>query len=408
SQPVVILNGWPSIKDAFSKDEILGRPRNFSAEILLRNKENFAGSNGKIWKEERRFAFRVFRDLGYGKQVMESNIKDEIGYLLNEIEKRESELIDLDRLLDPSVSNNICYLVFGRRYDYDDPIHKLRETFVTGTFRLLVFTTWLFPFILNFHKFLRVTETAKIMIKAEEFENLIEKEVEKHEKDLNPADVRNYVDAYLVEMNERKKRGEISSFSKSFLVSNSIGLFAAGSDTGRSTLLWLFKMISLRTDIQEKVCKEIDSVIGKNRLPSWDDRRQMPYTQAVINEIQRWACVVPLNLPRKALADTSILGHFIPKGTTVIANFWAVNRDENLWQDPNEFNPNRFLSEDGREVINTEPLIPFSYGKRACVGEILARFELFLYFTSIMQKYKVELPFDYEINFKSEMSLTLQ
>lgn len=82
------------------------------------------------------------------------------------------------------------------------------------------------------------------------------------------------------------------------LNSTTRGFFGAGSETVQTTLSWLFKMLATEQGIQEKVCKEIDFVIGKDRMPSWSDRSLMPYTQAVIYEIQRWASVLPLNIPR--------------------------------------------------------------------------------------------------------------
>ncbi|RWR98421.1 vitamin D 25-hydroxylase-like protein [Dinothrombium tinctorium] len=165
-------------------------------------------------------------------------------------------------------------------------------------------------------------------------------------------------------------------------------------------------MVSFYTDVQEKVFEEICSIVGKDRLPCWNDRHYMPYTKAVIKETHRWSSFTPF-IFRTARADASILGHFIPKGTNIIANFWAINRDESLWENANEFNPNRFLDADGNEV-NKEELIPFSYGKRSCAGETMARIELFLFFTSILQKYRLEIPEDCKFSLDSEVTATLK
>ncbi|RWS00191.1 hypothetical protein B4U79_18700 [Dinothrombium tinctorium] len=132
-------------------------------------------------------------------------------------------------------------------------------------------------------------------------------------------------------------------------------------------------MVSFYTDVQEKVFEEICSIVGKDRLPCWNDRQYMPYTKEVIKETHRWSSFTPFifrsynNITTFvfkffARADASILGHFIPKGTKICANFWAINRDETLWENANEFNSNRFLDADGNEV-NKEELVPFSYGQ---------------------------------------------
>ncbi|RWS07435.1 Cytochrome P450 18a1-like protein [Dinothrombium tinctorium] len=300
--PFLVLNDWQSVKDAFSKDEILGRPEGLLLEGIFHKALEFildiATESGNVWKEQRRFAFRTLRDLGFGKQVMESNIKDEINHFLQEIDKQEDELIDLEKLLTPSVSNNICYLVFGRRYDYDDPMRKRMDNILLHFPRLIQVINLLFPSLAKFHRFLGITQSAKTIEDAREFERIVDKEIEHHKQQLNPSDIQNYIDGYLVEMDEREKRNEIGSFKHAILNSNIRMFFVAGSETVKTTLSWLFKMISVRKEVQEKVQKEIDDVVGKERMPSWSDRAQMPYTQAVVNKIQRWASVVPLNLPR--------------------------------------------------------------------------------------------------------------
>ena len=107
------------------------------------------------------------------------------------------------------------------------------------------------------------------------------------------------------------------------------------------------------------------------------------------------------------MEDSSILGHFIPKDTIVLVNIWAVHHDSKIWDKPEDFNPNRFLSDDGKELLKTEALIPFTMGKRSCVGETLARTEVFLYFTSLLQKFSIRPPNGREINFETKFGISL-
>lgn len=136
--------------------------------------------------------------------------------------------------------------------------------------------------------------------------------------------------------------------------------------------------------------EEIDRVIGREREPSFNDRMNMPYTEATILEIHRVVTLVPLSVPHRNVKDTHIFGHFIPKNTVILPNIWAVHHDVKIWKDPDNFRPERFL--DKNEPNKSEFVISFSIGKRACAGEPLARMELFLYFVSLLQTFEFVPP----------------
>ncbi|KAL3247408.1 hypothetical protein MRX96_057070 [Rhipicephalus microplus] len=145
--------------------------------------------------------------------------------------------------------------------------------------------------------------------------------------------------------------------------------------------------------------REIDEVIGRERPPKWEDRLHMPFTMASVWEMDRWKTSTPLGVPREASEDTIVDDFFIPKGTVIMANFWAAHFDVNFWKDPEKFDPTRFLNDDGTLMTRKpECLLPFSFGKRTCPGEILATVEIFLAVTSLLQRFHVlpagKLPFD--------------
>jgi cytochrome P450 len=117
-------------------------------------------------------------------------------------------------------------------------------------------------------------------------------------------------------------------------------------------------------EIQTKVQNEIDLVCGREQFPSWTHRNRMPYTQAVINEIYRFKTISPLNLLRMTTNNTTVQGLHIEKNTVIIANIWAVHHDSLYWKSPDLFNPNRFLTDNRKNLIKYETLIPFSIGKK--------------------------------------------
>ncbi|XP_013914382.1 PREDICTED: cytochrome P450 2U1 [Thamnophis sirtalis] len=142
-----------------------------------------------------------------------------------------------------------------------------------------------------------------------------------------------------------------------------------------------------------KVQEEIELVIGCNRPPTLADKAHMPFTEATIMEVQRMTVVVPLSIPRMASETTELQGYIIPKGSVIIPNLWSVHRDPNKWENPNDFCPARFLDENG-QLLKKETFIPFGIGKRVCMGEQLAKMELFLMFVSLLQSFTFIYPED--------------
>ncbi|XP_074810546.1 cytochrome P450 2D14-like [Natator depressus] len=182
-----------------------------------------------------------------------------------------------------------------------------------------------------------------------------------------------------------------SSFNDNNLRMVTVDLFTAGTETTSTTLRWALLYMLLHPDIQCKVHEEIDKVIGRDRSPQMEDQANMPYTSAVIHETQRCGDIVPAGVPHMTYRDTELQGFFIPKGTTVITNLTSVLKDETVWEKPHQFYPEHFLDADG-QFVKREAFLPFSAGRRVCLGEQLARMELFLFFTSLLQHFTIRLP----------------
>jgi len=168
--------------------------------------------------------------------------------------------------------------------------------------------------------------------------------------------------------------------------------FYAGFETVGSTLKWGIGLLAKHPDVQLKVQEEIDAVIGRERPVSIGDRPTMPYTDATISEIQRYASIIPLSVYHEAMIDCDLLGFNIPKGTLLIANTYASHHDPKLWKYPNEFNPKNFLNDDGTINQSQEGVAAFSLGKRQCPGESIARMELFHFIIACLQHFTFRLP----------------
>lgn len=190
--------------------------------------------------------------------------------------------------------------------------------------------------------------------------DFVKSKIEEHRADFNPSAPRDYIDCFLGEM-EKWKNDEASGFNLDNLSICALDLFAAGTETTTSTLYWVLAYMIYYPEIQRKVQEEIDREVGSSRQPSVADRENMPYTNAVIHEIQRCGNIIPINLPRTATEDTQVGNYSIPKGTMVFGNLSSVLFDEMEWETPHTFNPGHFLDAEGK-FRRREAFLPFSLG----------------------------------------------
>jgi cytochrome P450 len=202
----------------------------------------------------------------------------------------------------------------------------------------------------------------------------------------------NFIDAFLQRIEESKDDPKSLYTEEQFLITV-MDFFTAGAETTANWLLFAMLLMMTHPDKQEKMHKEIQEVIGA-RLPDIEDKDRMVYTQAVMNEIHRWSKIAISMGPRQAVKDIEYDGRIITKGTTVLGNIYPVFHDKAYWGDPQVFRPERFIGPDG-QLTKTERMVQFGLGKRICFGEVLARESGFIYLTTLVQRYKLDLPDEY-------------
>ncbi|KAJ8475176.1 hypothetical protein ONZ45_g15698 [Pleurotus djamor] len=167
--------------------------------------------------------------------------------------------------------------------------------------------------------------------------------------------------------------------------------YAAGVDTTPSPIISFIAAMILFPTVQKKAQEEVDRVLGSTRLPTFEDRLSLPYVQAIVWEVLRWKPVVPLGLPHLLTSDTVHKGSFLPKGSTVFANVWAIMRDEKIFPQAHEFRPERFLTADGEidaklaEIVD----IGFGFGRRICPGRFFARDTVLIWIASILAVFDI-------------------
>ncbi|XP_052028298.1 cytochrome P450 2C38-like isoform X4 [Apodemus sylvaticus] len=330
SRPTVILHGYEAIKEALIDhgEEFAGRGHIPVAEKMNKGL-GIVFSNGNRWKERRRFTLMTLRNLGMGKRNIEDRVQMEAQCLVEELRKTEGSPCDPTFILSCAPCNVICSIIFQNRFDYKDK-----------------------DFLILMEK---IHENAKILSSPWVQENHIEQE----------------------------------EFTLENLETTINNIFGAGTETISTTMRYALLLLLKHPHVTVKVQEEIDCVVGRHRSPCMQDKSRMPYTDAVIHEVQRFINIVPNNLPHAVTCDIKFRNYLIPKGTTVVTSLTSVLHDSKEFPNPEMFDPGHFLDESGN-FKKSDYFMPFSAGKRACVGEGLARMELFLFLTTILQNFKLK------------------
>ncbi|XP_032081237.1 cytochrome P450 2C31-like [Thamnophis elegans] len=388
---IVVLSGFKAVKEGMTSfpEEFSDRPYDgFFSTLEIRRGIVF--SNGHTWKQQRRIGLTSLRKLGLGKKSIEHQIEDGAQRLVEIFRQTEGQPFDPSLPVLNAICNIICTLSCGCQFaPEDENFQKLIQALknivnFTGNFFHIMYG--LFPQIMKylpgFHQ--------KALASRELILSFAKQEIEKHKESHSLHEPQDFIDYYLLQM-EKSRNDPNSTYNEENLAQCIFDFFGAGTETTFATLMWALLLLINHPDIQEKVQKEIEDVFGFSGTISYQDRKKLPYTNAVFHEMQRLKYILLAGVPRQSTKDVKIRGYLIPKGTVIATDLRSVLLDPEQWETPEEFNPNHFLDKDGK-FIEREEFLPFGIGERACVGEQLARIEIFIFLTSLLKTFSFQLP----------------
>ncbi|KAK1798649.1 hypothetical protein P4O66_006664 [Electrophorus voltai] len=402
----VILNGYDVIKECLQHQSEVFADR--PCLPLFQKMTKMGGllncRYGRAWIEHRKLAVNCFRCFGRG-EMMFQKISEECMFFIDAIDTYKGKPFNPKHLVTNAISNVTNFIIFGQRFTYDDhDFQHMIEIFSENV--ELAASAWAFlynafPWIeyLPFGKHQRLFQNAK------EVYDFLLQITEHFSQGRVQQSPRHYIDAYLDEM-EQSASDKATSFSRENLIFSVGELIIAGTETTTNVLRWAILYLALYPNIQEKVQKEIDSVLN-GRLPTLQDKQRMPYVDAVLHEVLRLCNVVPLGIFRATSQDTVVRGYTIPRDTMVITNLYSVHFDEKYWSQPASFCPERFLDSTGN-FVKQDAFLPFSVGRRHCLGEQLAKMELFIFFTTLLQRFCLHFPQGVIPSLRPRLGMTLQ
>ena len=379
----VVLSDPDLIREAFGRYELTGRPE--ATRRFIANCQGLGISEGELWQSSRRLTIHHLRNFGMGKSRIESYIHFQIrGFMDQVLTPNCDTAIAIDHTLNVAVVNILWKMMASEELDITD--HKV-QNFILEMMEGFEFAVSLI--ILDAVPWLTAILPAFVFNRArkeKEYCDVIragfEPALQRHREDLNlHGEPRDYMEALLQEQHHHPDR-----MPEWHLFMCLRDLFLGGSDTTSVTLRWALCFLGNRPDVQRRLQAELDDQVGRQRLPSLADRPRLPFTEAVILETQRLANIAPTLVPHKTLAPVTIGGHRLPSGVQVVADAYSMLRSAKLFPDPLKFSPERFLDAEGQFRPDKNVMV-FSVGKRQCLGESMARAELFLFLTAFLQNF---------------------
>ncbi|XP_053356434.1 cytochrome P450 1A1 [Clarias gariepinus] len=421
TRPVAVLSNSEVVRQALIKqgEEFAGRPDLYSFRFISEGKSlAFSTDQAGVWRTRRKLAQNALRSFamieGESSEyscALEEHISKEGLYLIERLHgvMKASGGFDPFRHIVVSVTNVICGMCFGRRYSHDDRellnLVNLSEEFnqVVGSGNPADFI----PFL----RLLPSTTMKKYLAINQRFNMFMQRLVKEHYETYNKDNIRDITDS-LIDHCEDRKLDENSNVqvSDEKIVGIVNDLFGAGFDTISTALSWSVLYLVAYPEIQERLHEELKEKVGLDRVPQLTDKTNLIYLEAFILEIFRHTSFLPFTIPHCTTKNTSLNGYFIPKDTCVFINQWQINHDPKTWKEPSVFNPDRFLSADGAELnkMEGEKVMIFGLGKRRCVGELIARSEVFLFLAILIQRLKFSGMPGQTVDMTPEYGLTMK
>ncbi|XP_056385620.1 steroid 17-alpha-hydroxylase/17,20 lyase [Hyla sarda] len=398
SHYVVVVNNHEDAREVLLKKgkTFAGRPRTVTTDILTRDSKDIAFADySPTWKFHRKLVHSALGMFGEGTIAIEQIVSREAASLCHTLTTFQTVPFDVTPELTRAITNVVCSLCFSTRYSRGDEEFESMLRYSQGIVDTVAKDSLvdIFPWLQIFpNKDLDLLRKS-VAIR----DHLLQKKLREHEAAFCSETVNDLLDALI--------KAKLSMENNNSNISKDVGLtedhilmtvgdiFGAGVETTSTVLKWALVYLLHYPEVQKKIQEELDVKVGFGRHPQLSDRKMLHYLEATIAEVLRIRPVSPLLIPHVALKDTSIGEYTIPKEARVVVNLWSLHHDEKEWVNPGDFNPDRFLDENGRRVRSpSHSYLPFGAGIRVCLGEALAKMEIFLFLSWILQRFTLQVP----------------
>ncbi|XP_031544077.1 steroid 21-hydroxylase isoform X3 [Vicugna pacos] len=387
-QDVVVLNSKRTIEEAMVRKwvDFAGRPQIPSYKLVSQHCEDISlGDYSLLWKAHKKLT-RSALLLGI-RNSMEPWVEQLTQEFCERMRAQAGAPVTIQKEFSFLTCSIICYLTFGDKEEtlvhaIHDCVQDLMKTWDHWSLQMLDMV----PFL----RFFPNPSLWRLKQALENRDHIVEKQLRRHKESMVAGQWRDMVD-YMLQGVGRPREGEgPGQLLEGHVHMSVVDLFIGGTETTAITLSWAVAFLLHHPEIQQRLQEELDRELGPRasgaRVP-FKDRARLPLLNATIAEVLRLRPVVPLALPHRATRRSSIFGYDIPEGMVVIPNLQGAHLDETVWEQPHEFRPDRFLGPGANPCV-----LAFGCGARVCLGEPLARLELFVVLVHLLRAFTLLPP----------------
>eukprot|EP01132_Coremiostelium_polycephalum_P004205 gene4205-5266_t len=380
SDPKLVREIWVQNLDSFNSV-----PKTPSTTIISNNFRGLVSAEGERWKILRAITGSAFSMLKI-KTLATTIIEKQTNQLISQMKEisLSTKKYDPARYNKKFSMNVILNYVFSEEIPWNESVYEGNIHRLTGPIDRL-FKEFAIGHLGDYIQFLNKPYYLYKKLQGPPIDvvtGFIREIYEQHLKTIDRENPRDLLDSIIIELNQKEIEPDVAVF-----VGNNMIL--AGTDTSSTTITWFMLLMANNPNIQEKVYEEIKQVFkngGENQTDfiTCKDTNKVPYLNATIKEVMRYKPIAPLGLSKVSLEDCNIGEFYLPKGTQVVQNTYALCRSQDFWIEPEAFRPERFLNDN-----HTDHFLPFSVGPRHCIGLNLAKEEIFSACANIILNFKI-------------------
>ncbi|KAM3327268.1 6,7,8-trihydroxycoumarin synthase [Capsicum chacoense] len=394
STPVIVVSSAKIAKEVLKIQDLVfcSRPPLLGQQKLSYNGHDigFAPYNDR-WREVRKVCVLHLFNLKKVQSFCPIR-EDEISKMIKKISQQaaNSQLTNLSNLMISLTSTIICRVAFGVRFDEEGHQRKRFDYLLPEAQAMTTsfFVSDCLPLLSWIDKLTGLTDRLEKIFK--DLDEFYEELIEQHHNPNRPKSMEGDILDLLLQL--RKEQSTPIDLTLDDIKGILMNVFVAGSDPSAAAIVWAMTALIKNPKVMKKVQNEIRETIGDKGTVNEDDIRNMSYFKAVIKETFRLYPPSPLLIPRESMEKSTLEGYKIPPRTIIHVNSWAIARDPEIWENPEEFIPERFLNSDIDFKGQNYELIPFGEGRRRCPGMTLGVAVMELALSNLLYAFDWELP----------------
>ncbi|KAH0739215.1 hypothetical protein KY290_037920 [Solanum tuberosum] len=394
STPMVVVSSAKLAKEVLKTQDLVycSRPSILGQQKLSYNGRDIAfAPYNDYWREMRKIS--VLHLFSLKKVQLYKPIReDEVSRMIKKISQHaaSSQITNLSNLMISLISTITCRFAFGVRFDDEAHERKRFDYLLAETQAMMAsfFVSDIFPFLGWIDKLTGLTDRLEKNFK--ELDEFYEELIEQHQNPNRPKSMEGDIVDLLLQL--KKEKSIPIDLTLEDIKGLLMNVLVAGLDTSAAGIVWTMTALMKNPKAMKKVQEEIRKSIGNKGIVNEDDIQNMPYFKAVIKESFRLYPPVPLLVPRESMKKSTIEGYEIQAGTIVHVNSWAIARDPGIWENSEEFIPERFLNSDIDYKGQNYELIPFGAGRRGCPGITLGVASIELALSNLLYAFDWKLP----------------